>query len=186
MYAPRYALVAYVRNPVGEFVGNLRRELHPDLPHLAAHLTVLPPRPLQGSELSAREMLEHVCSQIEPFEVTLGEVETFVPVTPTVYIRVARAGHRLQDLHERLNSKALAGKEEWPYIPHLTIVKMSDEAQAQAAYDVARERWAQYRGSRSIALQELTFVREDEHKCWVDLAEVPLGQSLVSPHGEPI
>src|SRR5438128_8784657 len=52
MQKPRYALVAYVRNPVGEFVEHLRRDLHPDLPHLAAHLTVLPPRLLHNSELS--------------------------------------------------------------------------------------------------------------------------------------
>src|SRR5437016_2822797 len=44
MQTRRYALVAYVRNPVGEFVERLRQELHPDLPHLPAHLTVLPPR----------------------------------------------------------------------------------------------------------------------------------------------
>jgi hypothetical protein len=43
MQNPRYALVAYVRSPVGEFIENLRRELHPDLPHLSAHLTILPP-----------------------------------------------------------------------------------------------------------------------------------------------
>ena len=46
----RYALVAYVRNPVGEFVESLRRELHPELPHLAAHVTLLPPRFLAGTE----------------------------------------------------------------------------------------------------------------------------------------
>ncbi len=183
MSAPRYALVAYVRNPVGEFVENLRQELHPDLPHLAAHLTVLPPRPLQGSELSARELLENVCGHVEPFEVMLGEVETFVPVTPTVYIRVARADNRLLQLHRRLNVKVLAAEEEWPYIPHLTIVKMNTEAQAEAAFGVARERWARFRGSRSIPVKELTFVREDEKNCWVDLAGVPLGRSLVSPHG---
>ena len=51
MQKPRYALVAYVRSPAGEFVENLRRELHPDLPSIAAHLTILPPRPLQGSEI---------------------------------------------------------------------------------------------------------------------------------------
>ena len=39
---------------------NLRRELHPDLPHLAAHLTILPPRPLQGTESSAPQVLEQV------------------------------------------------------------------------------------------------------------------------------
>ncbi len=66
MQTPRYALVAYVRNPVGEFVERLRRELHPDLPHLAAHLTILPPRLLHGSELLALEILEDICSQADP------------------------------------------------------------------------------------------------------------------------
>src|SRR5579872_7207311 len=63
MQNPRYALVAYVRNAVGEFVQDLRKELHPDLPHLPAHLTILPPRCLQGSELSAIETLEDICSR---------------------------------------------------------------------------------------------------------------------------
>lgn len=182
MQTPRYALVAYVRNSVGEFVEQLRRELHPALPHLAAHVTVLPPRCLQGSEFSAREILEDVCSQVSPFELTLGDVETFVPVTPTVFIRVAHAAYRIRELHDRLNIKTLAAEEEWPYMPHLTIVKMSTEQQAQDAYVVARDRWTQFQGSRHIKVEELTFVREHEQNRWVDLAGVPLGRSLVSPH----
>ena len=108
MLTPRYALVAYVRNPVGEFVERLRRQLHPELPHLAAHLTVLPPRLLQGTERSAVETLEDVCSQVAPFTVTLGDVETFCPRTPTVFIRVAEASYRMRELHDQLNIKALA------------------------------------------------------------------------------
>ena len=181
MQSPRYALVAYVRNAVGELVENLRQELHPDLPHLAAHVTILPPRRLQGGELSALETLEDICSQVEPFEVTLGDVETFVPVTPTVFIRVARCAHRMQELHDRLNTRALASTEEWPYMPHLTIVKVSTEELAQKAYIFARDRWALFEGSRHIPLSELTFVREQEQNRWVDLAGIPLGRSLVKP-----
>ena len=59
----RYALVAYVKSPVGEFVEKLRRELHPDLPHLPAHLTILPPRLLHGSEVAALHLLERVCGE---------------------------------------------------------------------------------------------------------------------------
>jgi 2'-5' RNA ligase len=183
MQTPRYALVAYVRNPVGGFVEQLRRELHPDLPHLAAHLTILPPRLLQGSELSALEMLEDICSQVDPFEIVLSDVETFVPVTPTVFIRVAHAAYRMRELHDRLNTKALAAEEEWPYMPHLTVVKMSTEELAQAAYIMARDRWSQFEGSRRVPVEKLTFVREEEQNCWVDVAGVPLGRSLVSPHG---
>lgn len=180
MQSLRYALVAYVKGPAGEFVENLRRELHPDLPHLAAHLTILPPRPLQSTEGAALQALERICGQAEPFEVNLGGVETFIPVTPTVYIRVDGAAERMCDLHSRLNIDALAFNEEWPYIPHLTIVKMGAEAIAQHALEIARERWAGYAGSRRILLERLTFVREDAQHCWRDLAPVPLGRSLVS------
>jgi 2'-5' RNA ligase len=181
MPTPRYALVSYVKNPVGGFVERLRRRLHPELPHLAAHLTVLPPRILKGTELSALETLEDVCSQVEPFKVTLGDVETFCPITSTVFIRVAHAADRMRELHDRLNTKALAAQEEWPYMPHLTIVKMSAEQQAQQAYRVACERWTQFEGSRDIQVSELTFVREEEQNLWVDLAGVPLGRQLLTP-----
>jgi len=184
MQSPRYALVVYVNSPVGEFVEefveNLRRELHPDLPHLAAHLTILPPRPLQGTEESALQTLDAECGRVSPFEVDLGEVDTFIPVTPTVYIRVAHAAARMCELHRQLNAQALAFHEEWPYIPHLTIVKMGGEQSALEACQVARNRWACYSGSRRILLEKLTFVREQSPNCWVDVAPVPLGGSLVS------
>ena len=181
MQSLRYALVAYVKSPVGEFVQNLRRELHPNLPHLAAHITFLPPRPLQGTESAALEALVGICGRAEPFEVTLGDMETFVPTTPTVYIRVAHAASRLRELHGQLNTQALAFAEEWPYIPHLTVVKMETEEAANQAMTMARERWQQYSGSRRILLDRLTFVREDAQNHWVDLAPVLLGGRLVSP-----
>jgi len=179
MQNPRYALVAYVRNAVGEFVENLRQELHPDLPHLPAHLTILPPRRLQGGELSALEIVEDICAQAERFEGTLGKVETFIPVTPTVFIRVAHAAYRMRELHDRLNTHALAAEEEWPYMPHLTVVKISSEELAQQAYIFARDRWAQFVGNRCVQVSELTFVREREPNCWVDLAGIPLGRTLM-------
>jgi 2'-5' RNA ligase len=180
MQNPRYALVAYLKSPAGEFVENLRRELHPDLPHLAAHLTILPPRPLHGSENAALQLLERICGQEEPFDVTLGGVETFCPVTPTVYIRIDTSAFRMSELHRKLNTEVLEFCEEWPYIPHLTIVKMSSEEPAQAAYRMARQRWQNYSGGRRILLEKLTFVREESPNCWVDLAPIVLGRSLVS------
>jgi 2'-5' RNA ligase len=176
----RYSLVAYVNDPVGEFVAQIRRELHPDLPHLPAHLTVLPPRFLPGSESAALETMEEVCSHIEPFEVMLGEVETFIPVTPTVFVRVSCARPML-DLHNQLQGqKTVGGKEEWPYLPHMTIVKMTTEAQAQEAYRLARRRWIKFDCCRSVLVKRLSFVREQADKSWVDVADVVLGQPMVS------
>jgi 2'-5' RNA ligase len=176
----RYSLVAYVNDPVGEFVARIRRKVHPDLPHLPAHLTVLPPRFLPGSDSSALETLEEVCSQVEPFEVVLGEVETFIPVTPTVFIRVSCARPML-DLHAQLQAThTLDGQEEWPYLPHMTIVKMTTEAQAQEAYQLARRGWVDFECCRTILVKHLSFVREQPDKSWIDVAEVVLGQRSVS------
>jgi 2'-5' RNA ligase len=172
----RYALVAYVKNQVGEFVERLRKELHPELPHLAAHVTLLPPRLVHGPESAALQTLEQYCKKAEPFEVSLGEVETFIPVTPTVFIRVAHAAYRMREVHDLLNVEGLQCKEELPYMPHLTIVKMGAEDEAQYAYRVARTRWAEFEGSRCIEVRDVTFVREEAPYHWVDLATVPLGE----------
>src|SRR5271163_3369722 len=175
MPSSRYALVTYVRNPVGEFVAQLRRELHPTIAHMAAHLTILPPRELAGSEASALEFLEEACSRVIPFNVELGDVETFLPTTPTVFIQVMRAAYRLRELHDQLSGQALRFEEDWPYIPHLTILKAETDDQARAALALARERWAQFPGKRQVLVEELMFVREKDG-CWQDLAPVPLGR----------
>ena len=174
----QYALVAYVNNPVGRFVEDLRRELHPDHAHLPAHITVLPPRPLHGSEPESLELLERLCGQVAPFEVVMGEVASFVPVTPTVFLRVAHAAYRLRELHDLLNTEWLHCHEQWPYMHHLTIVKMPELAQAQRALETSRARWEGYRGTRVVLLDQLTFVREGQNHHWIDLAPVHLGRSL--------
>jgi len=179
MQKRRYALVAYLKNPAGEFVEKLRRELHPDLPHLPAHLTILPPRTLNRTEAEALQLLDRVCAREQPFEVVLGDVTTFIPVTPTVYIQIESGGTRMCELHARLNIEALTYSEEWPYVPHFTIAKMNTVPSAQGACQLAGKRWAHFKGNRRILLEKLTFVREETEGCWTDLAPVPLGGSLV-------
>jgi len=175
----RIALVAYVRTPAGQFVERLQREFLPESPYFAAHLTLLPPRCLEGSEASALDDLKDTCLEVEPFGVTLGEVETFIPVTPTLFIRVEQAAARMIALHSKMNRGALAAQEQWPYIPHLTIAKMDSEHEARKAFTVAREQWEKFSGSREILVSDLTFVREEEPGRWQDVAGIPLGRGVV-------
>jgi 2'-5' RNA ligase len=180
MPSPLYALVAYVRHPVGDFVENLRRELHPDHPDWPGHITVLPPRHLSGTEAEAIQLLDDVCAKVEPFEVAMGDVETFAPTTPTVFIRVAHAAYRMRELHDHLNSGPLFLNEPWPYMPHLTIVKLQSIALAHQTLETARERWRQFRGPRRLQIETLTFVREGQGADWHDLVPVRLGGKLVT------
>ena len=179
MPSSRYALVTYVRNPVGEFVEQLRRELHPTIAHMAAHLTILPPRELSGTETAALEFLEDACARAIPFNVELGDVETFLPTTPTVFIQVKHAAYRMRELHDQLCGQGLGCPENWPYIPHLTILKTELDEQARAACLVARERWAAFPGPRRVHVEDLMFVREKDG-CWQDVAPLALGRGQMS------
>src|SRR5512143_314190 len=133
---PQYALVAYVRNSVGEFVEALRRELHPEFAHLPAHVSVLPPRPLHASEADAVEQLVELCRTVEPFEISLGGVEAFLPTTPTVFLQISYAAYKLRELHDLVNSDGLEYCEPLPYMPHLTIAKVSSASRAKEVYAV--------------------------------------------------
>jgi 2'-5' RNA ligase len=176
----QYALVAYIRNAVGDFVEKLRGELHPAHAHLPAHITVLPPRVLKGSEADSLALVERMCEDVNPFEVSLGDVENFMPITPTVFIRVAFAAYRLRELHDRLNVDGLYFDEQWPYMPHLTIVKLDSMESASKALQIARQRWAQFDHPRKVWINELTFVRQgNECDSWIDIAPIPLGRRLV-------
>src|SRR5262252_2858673 len=108
-----YAAVTYVRSPAGMFVEEMRREVHPTHTHADAHITILPPRALRGTEAQAIEQLTAICRTFKPFEVTMGDVETFIPATPTVFIRVAHGAYRIRELHDLLNHGALLCAEPW-------------------------------------------------------------------------
>ena len=73
--------------------------------------------------------------------------------------------------------------ENWPYIPHLTIVKTDTDEQARRATTLARERWRQFEGKRQVHLDELMFVRETDGQ-WQDLAPLPLGRGQLSSSPE--
>ncbi|MGC2110742.1 MAG: 2'-5' RNA ligase family protein [Candidatus Korobacteraceae bacterium] len=173
-----YAVVAYVRSPVGIFVEELRRELHPAHTHADAHLTILPPRPLQGTEQQAIDLLREVCRGARPFSVTMGDVETFIPLTPTVFLRVAHGAYRMRELHDSLNRDALAFAEPWTYMPHLTIAKMDRIEEAQKVVGIAQARWQAYTGSREVRIEKITLVKGTGER-WIDLAKTPLGEVAV-------
>jgi 2'-5' RNA ligase len=180
MADPQYALVAYVRNELGEFVENLRAELHPEHAHLPAHVSILPPRPLRGSESDAVEHLIQLCGKIEPFEISLGNVEAFLPTTTTVFIQISYAAYKLRELHDLLNSGGLEYHEPLPFMPHLTIAKVPSTMRCKEVFSRSRDRWDRYEGTRRALIDTVTFVRGNGYQ-WTDLAPIELGGRVTAP-----
>ena len=177
---PQYALVAYIRCDVGDFVEGLRRELHPEFAHLPAHVSVLPPRPLHGSEAGAVEHLVKLCRTVEPFEISLGGVEAFLPTTPTVFLQISYAAYKLRELHDLVNSGGLEYHEPLPYMPHLTVAKVSSPERAREVYCISRDRWDRYEGKRRALIDNLTFVRGNGIH-WTDIVPIELGHRASAP-----
>src|SRR5438045_2524013 len=92
--AKNFALVAYIQDPLGKFLDDLRRELVPGCaPH--AHVTVLPPRPLTASPDAAVTSLRSRIPDFSPFRVTTGAVEIF-EATDVIYLGVAKGEAELR------------------------------------------------------------------------------------------
>ncbi len=72
----QFALVAYIPDPLARFLDDLRLELTPgSKPH--AHVTILPPRPLDGDLGGTLRQIAEDIKGAAPFRIELAEIENF-------------------------------------------------------------------------------------------------------------
>lgn len=168
----QYALVSYIPDPLGAFLDQLRLELVPECsPH--AHVTILPPRPIQGGEAEATgDVLQHG-EHFANFKVELGDVEIF-PVSKVVFIGIRRGEEELREMYRALNRGTLSFREPYPYHPHITLAQNFEVEELERISDLAKERWAEYPGKRNFTVDSLDFVKNLYGNKWIDLANVRL------------
>src|SRR5258705_13583996 len=95
-----YAVVCYLPGKLRNFVDALRRRFDPGLAAWLAHVTILPPRPLDRPMDEPLEAIRQRTASFQPFEVTLNGVSTFWPVSGVVYLTVSAGAQRLIQLHD--------------------------------------------------------------------------------------
>lgn len=173
--APRinlFALVVYIPDPLAGFLDDLRKELVPEcLPR--AHVTILPPRPLQAGTDAAMECARTVAGGFAPFDIATGEVELF-PTTDVIYIGIQSGERELREMYRALNQGPLAFREPFPYHPHITLAQGLPPDRVQSLYDLARKRWAAFPHSRRLRAERACFVQSTIACTWVDLLEIRL------------
>jgi 2'-5' RNA ligase len=168
-----FALVSYIPDPLAQFLDDLRTELTPDC-RPRAHVTVLPPRPLDHDLKDVVRQIAAQCRNVTPFRIELGEIEVF-KASHVVYLGIARGVDELRELYLLLNRGPLAWKENFPYHPHITIAQNVSPEEAPRLAALAREKWAGYTGSRSFVVSTLSFVQHVAPLIWTDVAEVHTG-----------
>lgn len=167
-----FALVAYIPDPLAEFLDDLRRELVSGCkPH--AHVTILPPRPVHGEVEEAEQLARSLAAEFSPFEIRIGEIEVF-PVTDVVYLGIQTGGEQLERMHLVMNTGSLEFQEPFQYHPHITLAQELAPGVAPEKAEIARRRWAEFPHPKRFAVETLVFVQCKVDKTWVDLAECQL------------
>ena len=170
MPSSSFAVVAYLTGELGKFVADFRAAVTPHDRHLRPHITALPPRKLQISDAEAVKSLQR--NKIQVIKIEAGDACTFRPLSPTIYLDLRRGQEQMCKLNSQLGGVPLAGKPDWPFVPHLTLAELEDFKDVSRVLQHARDRWRDYQGTRHFSVTELTLVREAEPGVWFDLARI--------------
>lgn len=165
-----FALVAYIPDPLGRFLDDLRTDLSPAC-NPRAHITVLPPRPHAHNLSETIASIRETIGVFRSFPAELGKVRIF-DVSNVVYIDLARGAAELRNLYRAVSRGPLAFTEDFAYQPHITIAQQLDRPEAIRIAALSRERWARYTGPRIFEVSKLTFVQHVAPSIWADVATI--------------
>jgi 2'-5' RNA ligase len=100
------------------------------------HVTLLPPTELSAAEES--ELVEHLALAARgssPFRMSLRGTGTFRPVSPVVFVQVARGIPECEPLERAVRQGPVDREPEFPYHPHVTIAHHLDDEALDTAFD---------------------------------------------------
>jgi 2'-5' RNA ligase len=95
---------------------------------IPAHVTLLPPTAVPRPMLkSVVDHLEKVSTTLDDFELLLEGTDTFRPVSPVVFVRVAAGGQSCDVLQRAVRTGPLARDLTFPFHPHVTVAHHVDD-----------------------------------------------------------
>ncbi|MGD9483405.1 2'-5' RNA ligase family protein [Streptomyces sp. TRM70308] len=120
-----------VPEPYGSMLQQCRAGFGDTAAHsIPTHVTLLPPTEVTAADRPAiEEHLAAVAAAGQPFPMRLSGTDTFRPLSPVVFVRVAEGAASCHGLQERVRAPEgpLARELNFPYHPHVTIAHGIDE-----------------------------------------------------------
>ena len=106
---------------------------------IPTHVTLLPPTSIpveRVAEIDAH--LESVARDLTPFDLRLKGTDTFRPVSPVVFVRVAAGGDGCDTVQCAVRAGPLRRDLTFPFHPHITVAHhLDDDALDRAAKELA-------------------------------------------------
>ena len=119
-----------IPQPWGEQLQRLRGDFgDSQAAAIPAHVTLLPPTTLPHVDLdTVIAHLERVAAVSTSFELCLRGTGTFRPVSPVVFVKVARGAPGCDALQQGIRRGPLVRDLAFPYHPHVTVAQDLDDA----------------------------------------------------------
>lgn len=170
--AGRFAVVAYIPDPLGSFLEDLRLELSSG-PGLRPHFTILPPRSLSASPETLQAELGRLARSLPPLDVTLGEIEAF-PASRVIYLTLASGRQAVEQWHVHFNHGPLFVPGSQPFLPHVAVAADRGRSPFENLLALARRRWRECPLPRSFTIEQLVLVQSRQPDLWEDVSRQPL------------
>ena len=100
------------------------------------HVTLLPPTPASAADLADIDKhLSEAAASTEPFVMHLVATGTFRPISPVVFIQVARGVSDCELLEKTIRQGPLHRELTFPYHPHVTVAQGVPDDMLDLVYD---------------------------------------------------
>jgi 2'-5' RNA ligase len=101
----------------------------PQARSIPAHVTLLPPTAVPVPAVNGiAGHLSRVAAALAPFPLRLEGTDTFRPVSPVVFVRVAEGGHACDAAQQAVRAGPLRRELTFPFHPHVTVAHHLDDA----------------------------------------------------------
>lgn len=133
-----------------------------------AHVTLAGPVNTPAPLDALVRVVRAAADQTAPFELRIGSVATFLPVSATTFLEIEPRG-ALTALHDLLVPE-LGWAEAYPYHPHVTVTEYLDRADTEQVYHALRAVEVRLLDR----LDRLTLLERQRDGRWIPLAEALL------------
>jgi 2'-5' RNA ligase len=134
------------------------------------HVTLLPPTPVEPIRMGViEEHLTAAAASRPPFVMHLSGTGTFRPVSPVVFIQVARGLSDCEMLEKIIRRGPLQRQLDFPYHPHVTVAQDVPDGALDLAYDGLSGFRARF------AVEGLTLFEQHPGGKWLPRSEFSLG-----------
>lgn len=141
----------------------------PHAEKIPAHVTLLAPLRMSAQQFTDfRSSLEIECVGRPPFELTLGPIGTFRPVSPVVHLQAHAAADALPLTQAAVWRAAGQPPQRHPFVPHCTVAMDVSDSVLDAAADALRDYTATWQVSDVLVLTR------DSQGYWQRRFSVPL------------